>query len=123
MPVLRLAAAPVHSVAADVAPACLLRLTRRRLRCDIALNFFTAYYNLDGFLTVDKALIRRRYLKSWFTVDVLACFPATEIGLLMDSDDIQVCLCVSLPLSLSRSVSLCVAVSPVSVPVSGWLGS
>lgn len=41
---------------------------------DIFLNFHTAYRE-DGTLITDKETIRRRYLKSWFILDLLATIP------------------------------------------------
>ena len=42
---------------------------------DIVLNFRTAYYNDDFEMILDKKLIRERYLKSWFPLDLFASFP------------------------------------------------
>ena len=42
---------------------------------DIVFNFVTAIESSDGELISDMRLIRRSYLRSWFTIDLLACLP------------------------------------------------
>ena len=46
---------------------------------DTVLIFFKAYVDGDGKLVVFRSTIARRYLTSWFVVDVLACFPSDVI--------------------------------------------
>lgn len=41
---------------------------------DVCLNFKTGYID-DGYLITDSTLIRKRYLKSWFLVDLLTSLP------------------------------------------------
>lgn len=46
---------------------------------DIFLNFRTAYVHANGSLVVDRATIRRTYLKKWFAIDVIGSFPGDSI--------------------------------------------
>ena len=48
---------------------------------DIYLNFRTAYKDKADNLVTDIRAIRRRYLRGWFAIDVLACLPVTYIEL------------------------------------------
>lgn len=50
---------------------------------DIVINFRTAHYddNLDNTLVVDQRSICKRYLTSWFAIDLLSCVPVTYIEL------------------------------------------
>ena len=41
---------------------------------DIVVNFFTPYYS-KGIIIKDKWLIAKKYLQSWFLIDVIACIP------------------------------------------------
>ena len=41
---------------------------------DLLANFFTAYFNQQT-LVVDKCQIAKHYLRTWFIVDFLSCFP------------------------------------------------
>eukprot|EP00347_Sterkiella_histriomuscorum_P007191 403349915 len=45
---------------------------------DIALSFFTGYYN-QGQLIMNKRLIIVNYLKTWFVIDLVSSFPYTWI--------------------------------------------
>ena len=47
---------------------------------DIAISFRTAFYNSRGELEVNKDLIKRGYVKSWFIIDVASCFPGSYIS-------------------------------------------
>ena len=42
---------------------------------DIAVTFNTAFYSKEGQLVVSRREICRKYLKTWFLLDFLACFP------------------------------------------------
>ncbi len=42
---------------------------------DIILNFHTTFVGPGGEVVSDPKIIRRNYLRSWFLVDVLSCFP------------------------------------------------
>jgi hypothetical protein len=42
---------------------------------DLILSFFTAYFNREGFLVRDHKQIARKYLSTWFIVDLVSCFP------------------------------------------------
>jgi hypothetical protein len=46
---------------------------------DLVLNFYTAYEDADGSVVTGKKAIAGNYLKTWFTVDFLATFPADYI--------------------------------------------
>ena len=39
------------------------------------VNLLTAFYNEDGILVKGRKEVIMNYLKSWFLVDFLACFP------------------------------------------------
>lgn len=52
---------------------------------DMLLTFFTAYHNDKDALITSKAQICSNYLRTWFAVDFLACFPFSYILL----DDTQ----------------------------------
>ena len=47
---------------------------------DIAFNFRTGTYDADGVLIYDRAEIRRRYIRGWFPIDIVSCFPAGYIA-------------------------------------------
>jgi CRP-like cAMP-binding protein len=50
---------------------------------DIVINFRTAYYDpAEHVLVVDQRTICRKYLTSWFAIDLLSCIPVTYIELL-----------------------------------------
>lgn len=53
---------------------------------DIFLNFRTAFRTGEGDLVIDPKAIRDNYLRSWFTIDIAACFPLTYIELLVGDD-------------------------------------
>jgi len=42
---------------------------------DMVLNFFTGYYDSNELFVTDLRLIRRHYLRTWFTVDLLSTVP------------------------------------------------
>lgn len=42
---------------------------------DVILNFNLCYYDQSNQLVVSRKLIAKRYLKTWFVVDFLGCFP------------------------------------------------
>ncbi|MEW5309292.1 MAG: hypothetical protein WDW38_001188 [Sanguina aurantia] len=46
---------------------------------DMSLNFRTAYYNRRGLLIVDRGTIARRYLRTWFLIDLLSVIPYDQI--------------------------------------------
>lgn len=48
---------------------------------DVFLNFCTGYYTFDGDLIMKHKQIGIRYLKTWFTLDVLSTFPFDDAGL------------------------------------------
>lgn len=42
---------------------------------DLVLEFYTAFYDEEMNLVVDKKVIASHYLRHWFTVDLITCFP------------------------------------------------
>ena len=42
---------------------------------DIILTFFTAFYDSDMDIIMDRGLIAKHYLTGWFCIDVFAIFP------------------------------------------------
>jgi len=42
---------------------------------DIFVSWRTTYYDREGMLVLDRRMARRRYLKTWFGIDVFASFP------------------------------------------------
>lgn len=54
---------------------------------DIVMNFRTAYWDeRTGHLIVSPKQIQRRYLATWFVLDVIACLPLSYLLLLLGSD-------------------------------------
>ena len=54
---------------------------------DIIVNFRTAYLNEDGEIIWDLPNIRSRYLKGWFTVDLLSTIPFDKVIVPFISND------------------------------------
>ena len=52
---------------------------------DMYLNFNTPFFNEDGYLVTDRKEIRRIYMRSWFWIDALACFPSSEVEAAVDT--------------------------------------
>ena len=48
--------------------------------CDLLINFRTAYDAHDGTFVRDPIKIRRKYLSSWFTLDLFASIPFDRFG-------------------------------------------
>ena len=42
---------------------------------DLFINFITAYEKRDGLQEMRIGLIAKNYVRSWFIIDFLACFP------------------------------------------------
>jgi len=42
---------------------------------DIIINFFSAYYDQNDDIVIDKRKIAIKYIKSWFIIDFLGVFP------------------------------------------------
>jgi hypothetical protein len=51
---------------------------------DIFVSMRTAFHTRQGELVVDAGIIRRTYLKTWFPIDVAACFPGQYISYAVD---------------------------------------
>jgi len=47
---------------------------------DIFVSLRTTYYDNDGQLVLDKKVVRARYLKAWFWLDVFASFPYMHVA-------------------------------------------
>jgi hypothetical protein len=47
---------------------------------DMLINLFSSYYDDEGVLVVSRKEIFIGYLKGWFFVDFIACFPFDLIG-------------------------------------------
>ena len=43
--------------------------------CDLFVNFLSAYENRDGTFETRPKLIAKKYIRSWFLVDFIACIP------------------------------------------------
>lgn len=50
---------------------------------DLCLNFRTAVWLPNGQLQVDPKEIRRLYVRGWFVIDLVSCFPIQYIGLII----------------------------------------
>ena len=57
---------------------------------DIFVNFNLAYFDKAASLwVVKKPMIAKRYLKTWFVIDVVSILPFDSLGLVFESDSIQ----------------------------------
>ncbi|KAG9508636.1 Potassium voltage-gated channel protein eag, partial [Fragariocoptes setiger] len=56
---------------------------------DIALNFHTTYVDDSGEVVSDPKIIKKTYLKTWFTVDALSCVPFDLINAWFGGEDDQ----------------------------------
>uniref|UniRef100_S4RNH4 Potassium voltage-gated channel, subfamily H (eag-related), member 5b n=1 Tax=Petromyzon marinus TaxID=7757 RepID=S4RNH4_PETMA len=54
---------------------------------DIVLNFHTTYVGSAGEVISDPALIRTKYLKTWFLIDLLSCLPYDIINAFENADE------------------------------------
>jgi potassium voltage-gated channel Eag-related subfamily H protein 7 len=57
--------------------------------CDMFIQFFLAYVNLEGKTIMDHKLIAKRYLKSWFGVDFVSILPYDMLGLLFNNENVS----------------------------------
>ena len=46
---------------------------------DIVLNFFSAYFDSDENLITDRAQISKKYLTSWFLIDLIGILPISLV--------------------------------------------
>ncbi len=46
--------------------------------CDILVNFLSAYYDEDNSIVTDSCAIAKKYLKTWFLIDLLAWYSLTN---------------------------------------------
>ena len=57
---------------------------------DMVRIFFTSYYDEDDQQWImSPRLIRRRYLKGWFTIDLVSILPFDTVGLVLDSPEMN----------------------------------
>ena len=56
---------------------------------DIILSFLTAYYDEDNILIVDRRKIAKRYLKTWFIIDLIAWYCISYLYFLIFSFPVQ----------------------------------
>ena len=49
---------------------------------DIILTFFTAYHKRGGLLEYRHRYIARNYMKYWFWIDILCCFPVQVLDVI-----------------------------------------
>ena len=49
---------------------------------DLVLNFYTGYYDTDDMLEMRKGKVAQNYLKFWFWIDCVSCFPIDYVQLL-----------------------------------------
>lgn len=55
--------------------------------CDIIVSFFSIYVRASGEVITDRRRIVRRYLKTWFTLDLIASIPYTLLDLWVFNQD------------------------------------
>ena len=51
---------------------------------DIICNFFTAYFDSDDDLILQRSVIAKNYLKGWFLIDLISVFP---VNLILETKD------------------------------------
>ena len=51
---------------------------------DLVLNFYTGYYDGDDMLEMRKPKIAQNYMKFWFWIDCVSCFPMDYVQLMFD---------------------------------------
>jgi hypothetical protein len=57
---------------------------------DMLLNFYLGYFDDDlGKWVYDLKKIRKRYVESWFFVDIVSILPFDAIGILTESESIK----------------------------------
>ena len=57
---------------------------------DIGINFFSISQNEDGTYEVERGTIAAKYVKTWFVVDVISCFPMTMVDYFSRPSNAQV---------------------------------
>lgn len=58
---------------------------------DVVINFYTTYVNKKGEIVRDLRKIRIHYLKTWFILDMVSCFPFDALLLLNVHIQNEVC--------------------------------
>jgi hypothetical protein len=54
---------------------------------DLLLNFYTGYYDEDDMLEMRKNKVAQNYLKFWFWIDCVSCFPIDYVMLLFSDQN------------------------------------
>lgn len=49
---------------------------------DLVINFVSAYYDEEGKLVRTRREVMLNYLRGWFLIDFLACFPFEQVFLI-----------------------------------------
>ena len=52
---------------------------------DLIINFFSIYTKADGSIVTDRKKIAAKYLKTWFSVDLVASVPYTMFDYLIQN--------------------------------------
>ena len=52
---------------------------------DVVVNFRTAAYTQYGDIEVDRTVLAKQYIRSWFLIDVVACLPLRYVVLVTES--------------------------------------
>nr|CCA14527.1 Voltagegated Ion Channel (VIC) Superfamily putative [Albugo laibachii Nc14] len=73
---------------------------------DIPLNFRTAYYNEERIMVFNSRSIAIRYLKGWFTLDLLSSIPFDQVVFSMSTSSAQVAFLPTRLLRLARITRL-----------------
>ena len=55
--------------------------------CDIGVNFFSIYVQASGAIVTSRRIIARRYLRTWFALDLIASIPYTLLDLWVFNQD------------------------------------
>ena len=76
---------------------------------DIFLTFRTTFFDSENELVLDKSVIRKNYLRSWFAIDVVSFIPFEIIGLVSHKPRLII------PLKLFRLFRLTKVVKEVNV--------
>ncbi len=54
---------------------------------DLLLNFYTGYYDADDMLEMRKNKVAQNYLKFWFWIDCVSCFPIDYVMMLFSAKE------------------------------------
>jgi CRP-like cAMP-binding protein len=56
---------------------------------DVAMNFRTAYFTVDGEIEFHPKAVAKHYFHGWFVIDVLGCMPFQYVVYLIPEEDVQ----------------------------------